>query len=175
MLAEIAKFALDELRACRGHEHLPAVAAGGDARGAVDVVSHVALIGQKRRSAVQADPDVHRTGRKRIREGGGRGERPRSGREGKEEGITLRIHLDPALSRAGRANDPAVLGEHICVALRAERVQEPRRALDVGEEERDSAGRKVVTHGRDHPPGGGARLVERRSGESTAVWASVPE
>ena len=76
MLAEIAKFALDELSPCRGHEHLPAVAAGGDARGAVDVVSHIALIGQKRRSAVQADPDVHRTGRKRIREGGGRGERP---------------------------------------------------------------------------------------------------
>ena len=97
MLAEVAKFALDELRARRGHEHLTAVAAGGDARGAVDVVSHIALVGQKRRSGVQADPDLHLPGRKRIREGGGGGERSRRGREGEEEGVTLRIHLDPAL------------------------------------------------------------------------------
>ena len=45
MLAEIAKLALDELRARRGDEHLAAVAAPSDARGAVDIVSHIALVG----------------------------------------------------------------------------------------------------------------------------------
>ena len=39
MLAEIAKLAPNELRARRGDEHLAAVAAASDARGAVDVVS----------------------------------------------------------------------------------------------------------------------------------------
>jgi hypothetical protein len=39
-----------------------------------------------------------------------------------------------------------MLGERYCIALDAELVQEPRRALDVGEEERDGASREVFTH-----------------------------
>ena len=147
MLAEVAKLALDELRARRGHEHLTAVAGGSYARGAVDVVSYIALVGQKRRSGVQADPDLHLPGRERTREGGSGRERSRRGREREEEGVTLRIDLDPALPGAGLADDAAVLGERIGVALGTEGVQELGRALDVGEEESDRAGRKVVAHG----------------------------
>ena len=44
------------------------------------------------------------------------------------------------------AHDAAVLGEGLGVRLRAELVQELRRSLDVGEEEGDGAGRKVVSH-----------------------------
>ena len=76
---------------------------------------------------------------------GGR-ERSRRGREREEEGVTLRIDLDPALPGAGLADDAAVLGERIGVGLGAELVQELRRALDVGEEEGNGAGREVVAH-----------------------------
>ena len=81
-----------------------------------------------------------------LREGRRGGERSRRGREREEEGVTLRVDLDPALRGTGLADDAAVLGERIGVALGAERVQQPRRALDVGEEEGDGAGREVVSH-----------------------------
>jgi hypothetical protein len=40
-----------------------------------------------------------------------------------------------------------VLGERIGVRVRAESVEQPRRALDVGEEEGDGAGREIAAHG----------------------------
>jgi hypothetical protein len=40
-----------------------------------------------------------------------------------------------------------MLGERVRVRLRTELVEELRRALNVGEEERDGPGRKVVAHG----------------------------
>ena len=52
----------------------------------------------------------------------------------------------PPSVRAGLADDAPVLGERLGVALGAERVQELRRALDVGEEEGDGAGGEVVAH-----------------------------
>ena len=42
--------------------------------------------------------------------------------------------------------DCPVIGERSCVLLRAELVQQRRRALDVGEEEGDGAGRKLGSH-----------------------------
>ena len=81
-----------------------------------------------------------------------RRQRSRRGREREEEGVTLRIDLDATFSGARLPDDAAVLGERLGVALGAERVQELRRALDVGEKESDSAGRKVVAIRRHHPP-----------------------
>ena len=173
MLAEVAKLALDELRARRGHEHLTAVAGGSDARGAVDVVSHIALVGQKRRSVCRPTRTCILPGRERIHEGGGGHERSRRGREREEEGVTLRIDLHPALVGAGLADDAAVLGERIGVPLGAEGVQELGRALDVGEEEGDSAGRQVVSHRADHPPDERSRPVAADSGERITGCASV--
>ena len=40
----------------------------------------------------------------------------------------------------------AVLGERLRVAFGAELVKEPRRSLDVGEEEGDGAGGEVIAH-----------------------------
>ena len=74
--------------------------------------------------------------------------RSRRRREGEEEGVALRVHLDPALGGARLPDHAPVLGERLRVALGAELVQQPRRALDVGEEEGDGAGGEVVSHAR---------------------------
>ena len=47
---------------------------------------------------------------------------------------------------ASLADHPAMLGERLRVRLGAQLVQEPRRALDVGEEEGDGAGREIGPH-----------------------------
>ena len=65
----------------------------------------------------------------------------------KEERVSLRVHLDAAVGSKRLADHPAVLGERLRVRLRAELVQQFRRALDVGEQEGDGAGRKI-THRR---------------------------
>ena len=56
VLAEVSELELDERSGGGRDEHLPAVAAGSDAGSAVDVGADVALLGQERRSGVQADP-----------------------------------------------------------------------------------------------------------------------
>ncbi len=59
-----------------------------------------------------------------------------------EEGIALRVDLDAAVRREGFAHEALVLGERSGVGLGAELVEQPRRALDVGEEEGDDPGRQ---------------------------------
>jgi hypothetical protein len=111
VLAEIAQLDLDQW-SCRGRdEDLTSVAAGGDAGCPVDVVSDVALLGEERRAGVQAHPDLDRTRGERLGEGSRRSERIRRGPEGEEEGVALRVHLDPALAGAGLPDQAPVLGE----------------------------------------------------------------
>jgi hypothetical protein len=66
------------------------------------------------------------------------------GRDATKEGVALGVHLYPAMLDNSRAPDAPVLGEGIHVCVRAERVQQPSRALDVSEEECDGAGREPV-------------------------------
>ena len=63
-----------------------------------------------------------------------------------KEGVALRVHLYTALGRASLTNNAPVLGERVRVSRYAEFVQQPRRALDVGEEEGDRPSREVVSH-----------------------------
>ena len=67
---------------------------------------------------------VERAGRRRKRE---------------EERIALRVHLDAVRGRARVPDHATVLGQRLRVPLGAELVQQTRRALDVGEQERDRA------------------------------------
>ena len=60
-------------------------------------------------------------------------------REGDEERVALRVHLDAVVSREGLADHPPMLGEEIGVGGPV-LLEEPRRPFDVGEEERDRAG-----------------------------------
>ena len=65
----------------------------------------------------------------------------RSRRKSEEEGVALSVDLDAVVAGAGLADQAPVLSESFGVPLRSQFVQELRRALDVGEEEGDGAGR----------------------------------
>jgi hypothetical protein len=58
----------------------------------------------------------------------------------------LRVDLDAVVGGEGFPQQPAVLGERLRIHLRADLVQELRRALEVGEYEGDSAGWKLPRH-----------------------------
>jgi hypothetical protein len=95
---------------------------------------------------VKAYAYLHRTGRERRGQlGGGRKSRRRSS-ESKEECVALRIDLHASVVRAGLAYDSPVPCKRLGVPVISQLVQELRRPFDVGEEERDGANRKVVSH-----------------------------
>ena len=59
-----------------------------------------------------------------------------------EERVALGVDLDPAVGGERRPQHPPVLDQHVGIPV-AELVQQPRRALDVGEEKGHGPGRKV--------------------------------
>ena len=105
----------------------------------MDVDADVALLGDERLAGVEAYSDLDRPVqrllclRRRRERIGGAG-------EGDEEGVALRVDLDAAVGGERLAKHPPVFGESVCVGV-AELLQELRRALDVGEQEGDRAGR----------------------------------
>ena len=112
VLAEVAQaVGARERRRWRPRQHLPAVAAGGDARRPVDVDPHVAFLGHVRRARVEAHADADRARGEPLQRGCRRRERTRRRRERDEESVALRIHLDPAVRNERLAQDPAMLGE----------------------------------------------------------------
>jgi hypothetical protein len=121
-------------------DDLPAVCCAHHARSPVDVRADVASLAHDRLARVHADPHAHRP----VAEPRESLERRRDcvARRGErdEERVPLRVDLDPAVPFEGVAKCPAVLLEHVRVPLGAELVEQLRRALDVGEEERDGAG-----------------------------------
>ena len=76
----------------------------------------------------------------------GGGERSRRGREREEEGVTLRIDLDSALAAHASRITRRCSASASAYPSAPSYVQQLRRPLDVGEEESDGAGRKVVAH-----------------------------
>ena len=119
-------------------EHLPAVPGRGDPRRAMDVDPDVALVGDDRLARVEPHADADRPVVERRLAVGGGGERVRCARERDEERVALRVHLDAAVPRERLAQDAPVLGQQVRVPV-AVLVQQPRRAFDVREEERDGA------------------------------------
>ena len=135
-----------------GEQHLAAVGKRRDSRAAVDVDAHVALRGHRRRACVDAHADAYRPGlqrRLRLTRGGRRALR---GRKRDEERVALRVDLDAAVCGERLAQKAPVLRERLGVRVWSERVQQPRRALDVREQERDRAGRKLGPHERHIEP-----------------------
>jgi hypothetical protein len=110
---------VDQARRGLGDEHLAAVPRSGYAGGAVDVEADVALLRHLRRAGV--DPHAHRDHKLLLRLAGS-GERSGRGREGDEEGITLRVDLDPPVAGEGVAQEPAVIGERMRITVLAELV-----------------------------------------------------
>ena len=77
--------------------------------------------------------DVDRAGCERVPPVEGRIHRLAGGRERYEERVALRVDLDAAVGGERRAKRAAVLGQCLRVRLRPERVEQPRRPLDVRE------------------------------------------
>jgi hypothetical protein len=148
VLAEIGEVtaALDQ-RGGRGREdNLAAMSGGGDPRGAMHVVSDVPFVSDDRGTGVDSRSNANRPRRECSGERFRCGQRRRRTREGEEEGVTLGVHLDAPRGRARFADYATVLGKRVGIRLGAERLKQHRRALDVREEERDGAVRKVVSH-----------------------------
>jgi hypothetical protein len=117
-----------------------------DASRAMDVSADVALIGEKRCASVQTHTHLNAAGGKCFGHLSRRGECARRGGEGEKEGIALRVHLDTVVAGARLSYQAAMLGQCLRVTLGAELLEQPRRALNVGEEEGDGARREVVSH-----------------------------
>ena len=136
-----------------------------DPRRADDVEPEVALVADRRLAGVQPHPHPHRravgprVGLERAL-GGDRGADGVPGAaERVEERVALRVDLRAAVGGERLAHDPAVVARHLGVGV-AELLEQPGRALDVGEHERDGSGRQrrhgaIVT--RD-AAGGGANV-----------------
>ncbi len=146
MGAEVPHVGIDErLRRLR-EENLAAVADRRDARALVDVEPDVALLGQPGLAGVETHSRLDGAACEGALAVTGSGDGVRGPREGDEEGIALGIDLDAVVLGDGRAKQPAVLVKRLCIVV-TELVQELRRALDVGEEERNYTGREIAWHG----------------------------
>src|SRR5207248_1531952 len=92
------------------------------------------------------NPHAERSVRKHLLRFGGSGKRGRRGGERDEEGVALRIYLDPVVANEDLTQCAAMLGQRGCVGIGADLLQEPRRPLDVGEDKRDRSDRKLARH-----------------------------
>jgi hypothetical protein len=145
--AEVAQIGVAGERSRRGgDEDLAAVPACGDARRAVDVSADIALVGEQRRSRMDAHPDANGTGGELFTRGRRGRQRAWCRWEGDEEGVALRVDLDPALRGDRVADHAPVLCQRLRVRLGAELVQQLRRALHVREEEAHRSPRKIRSH-----------------------------
>src|SRR5439155_12312154 len=126
--------------ACRlGDQHLPAVPGRRDPGRTMDIDPDVSLLGDDRLACVQAHAYANRPLAQRLLGVRRCCERVLRTPKGDEEGVTLRVDLDAVVAVKDLAQKAPVVGERVDVAV-AELMVQPRRAFDVREEERDSAG-----------------------------------
>ena len=111
----------------------------------MDVESDVPLVGQERVTRVDAHPHPRLTRDKGSLRVLRRGQRVVCVGEGDEEGVALRTELDPAMPAYSIPYQAVVLGENIDV-FAPELLEQPSRAFDVREQERDGSGRELA-HG----------------------------
>ena len=143
VLAEVADLeALVEQVAGRaGEQRLPAVRRRHDPRRPVDVEPDVLRRVEDRLAGVDAHPDPDRPALERLERFAHRPHRVGGRREGGEEAVAGVVDLVAAVAVERSAQGLSVLAERAPVLLRPEGVEEPRRSLDVGEDERDRSGR----------------------------------
>ena len=133
-------------------EDLATVAGGTDSGRAVDVQADVALSCPNRLAGVDAHPvpDGDSVGPRPLGHGPlavDRGLDSRSGAlEDEVQPIASRAPLERTMSRERLADQPVVIGQHRRIAV-AQDLEQPRRALDVGEHEGDRSGWLVRSGG----------------------------
>ncbi len=143
--SEVAHISVREVDRRLRQKHLPAVPGTRDPRRPVHIDPGVALVGLKRFPRVQPHPDAHRAAGKRELPVGGGGNSIGGTPKRHEERIALRIDLHPLVLLPGLPQHTAVLGKHLGVRV-AQFPDQPRRPLDVREEERHRPGRELGPH-----------------------------
>ena len=147
VFAEVAQALAPDQRCGRGRdEDLPTVPGRCDAGCSVDVRSDVALVGDVRCPGVDPHAHADRSGRKHLLSFGSGGNCGRRCGERDEERVALRIHFDPVVANERLTQGAAMLRQRVCVGIGTQLLQEPRRALDVGEDKSDGSGRKLARH-----------------------------
>jgi hypothetical protein len=94
---------------------------------------------------VDPDANANRSAAQALTDLFGSGHRSGSPRERGEERVALRVHLDPRTPAQSATYHLPMRVEKVRVRV-AVLMKEPRRALDVGEEERDGAAWKILSH-----------------------------
>jgi hypothetical protein len=122
-----------------GEKNLAAVTRRTDAGPPVHIEPDIPLVGKDRLTGVQPDPDADRAECELALDLRCCADGIRGTRKGAEEGVALRIHLDPAVRGKGVAHHAPVVVERNRVLI-VELVQQLGRALDIREEECDGAG-----------------------------------
>ena len=138
-----------ELRRRGRDEHLASMGGPTDPCCPMDSDPHVALVAGDGVGGVKAHPHLEptvvrpRVSRELSLRLDGCPRRIVGTAERDEEGVPLRVDL--AAARIGRrpADDPAMILERTAIALAAELPKQTRRALDVGEQERDRSARAL--------------------------------
>ena len=139
VLAEVGQIAVNERPRCCGQHYLSAVARGSDASGPVQLAAGIAFARQPQLAGVQPHPHLYRARRERLLALICGGQRlPRIGKD-VEKRVPLRVDLHAAMRGERDAQNTAVLRERPHVGFFAELVDQPRRALDVSEEQCDGA------------------------------------
>jgi len=144
MVAQLTqlRFRVEQLSRRLREENLPAVPGAHDPGRPVHVSAHIPLLGYDRLTGVDTDPNANTPACERLLGVSSGTHRVGRARESNKERVPLSVHFDPAVVRERLAQHSAMLGDHVRVPL-AELVQKARRALDVREEQRDRAGRKI--------------------------------
>ena len=143
MFPEIGELGVDERPSRRRDEDLATVSGRGDPGTEVDVFADISLLSEVWPPGMQPHPHPDRAGAKLVLRLPRGVERLRRLRDGDEEGVPLRVHLDAAVRGEGGPEDPAMFGQCGRESLGTQLVQQPRRALDVGEQKGDGSGGKV--------------------------------
>ena len=113
----------------------------------MDIGADVAFVSQQGRSGVQTDAHPDRTALEALGDSASRRQRTGRRRERDEEGVALRIDLDPALPAEGLAQDTSMLCQCPRVRIRPQLVKQAGRAFHVAEQEGDGASGEVARHG----------------------------
>jgi hypothetical protein len=138
VLAQIAEpIAIQERSGRCGYQDLAAMSAGRDPSGSVHINADVALLGQVGRPGMKTHAHPDRTPSQSFLRSGGRAQRTGRRGERNEEGIALRVDLDPAVGAERVAQDATVFRECVRVLSVASLMQKSCRTLYVSEEEGD--------------------------------------
>ena len=135
------------LPARAGDKNLPAVRGGHDARGKVHRHPGVAVLMDRRLAGMNAHANAQRLhrplmpGERALRFNGGE-HRIAGAFEGNEERVALGAYLNAAVLKERPAKQVAVFPKNPSVVV-TQRIQQTRRPLNVAEQERHDAGRKL--------------------------------